>query len=91
MREELGAVYSELRAKPSGPPAARDSYSTGEVAGMLGKSEYTTREWCRHGRINASKREERRGGSAIWSISASEVTRFKNEGLLPPDPRRNAH
>jgi hypothetical protein len=69
--------------------APRDWYSVAEVATMLGRSEYTVRELCRLGRLNASKREERRGGSALWSISAKEIERYRNEGLLPLDPGRN--
>jgi transposase len=60
-----------------------------EAASMLGKSSYTVREWCRHGQVNAAKRAERRGGAALWSISAEEVKRYKNEGLLAIDPDRN--
>ncbi len=87
---KLSAVHAELQAKPSTPPAPRGSYSTKEAAGLLGKAEYTLREWCNNGRFNATKREERRGGSALWSISASEIARFQDEGLLPLDPHRNA-
>jgi hypothetical protein len=90
LRAQLNTVYAELRAKTVGPPGSRSFYSVEEVAAFLGKAEYTVREYCRQGRINATKREERRGGSAIWSISAAEVARLKDEGLLPPDPDRNA-
>src|SRR4051812_18347021 len=30
---------------------AKDWYSTGEVAIILGKAEFTVREWCRNGRV----------------------------------------
>jgi hypothetical protein len=62
---------------------AKDWYTTTEIAGILGKSEYTVREWCRLGRIHASKRQYARGAYPEWRISHDELTRIKNEGLLP--------
>ena len=90
VRCELIAVRSELGQRPAMPTTPRESYSTEEVAKELGKSEYTVREYCRLGRINATKREERRGGAALWSISADELVRLRNEGLVTIDPERNA-
>ena len=55
----------------------------------MGKTAYTVREWCREGRINARKRAERRGGAELWNISADEVSRIKDEGLLPAEQDRN--
>ena len=37
----------------------KDWYTTAEVAGLLGKAEFTVREWCRRGRIRADKRSVR--------------------------------
>ena len=89
MDAKLTAVHAELKAKPAGPLSSRVSYSVEEVAAMLSKTPYTVREWCREGRINATKRTERRGGAELWGIPADEVTRIKDEGLLPPDMGRN--
>ena len=50
---------------------------------MVGKSEYTVREWCRLGRISASKHQYARGAYPEWRISHDELTRIKNEGMLP--------
>ena len=91
---KLDAVLAELRSRPvqavDRPMSiARTSFSVEEVAGMLGRSAYTVREWCRNGQINASKRSERRGAGMLWSITAEEVARHKNEGLLPISPDRN--
>ena len=58
-------------------------YSPAEAARLLGKAEFTTREWCRLGRIHARKRSSGRGRSKEWMISAEELTRVQNEGLLP--------
>jgi hypothetical protein len=61
----------------------RTFYSCSEVAEILGRAEFTVREWCRHGRILAEKRSCGRGHSKEWMISAEEVERVRNEGLLP--------
>lgn len=61
----------------------KEYYSTGELAQILGKAEFTVREWCRNGRIWAEKRECGRGNSKEWMISQVELERVQNEGLLP--------
>ncbi|WZO96113.1 DNA-binding protein [Isosphaeraceae bacterium EP7] len=61
----------------------KDYYSTAEVAVELGKAEFTVREWCRHGRVRADKRHCGRGTSKEWMINHDELTRIRNEGLLP--------
>src|SRR4051812_12913024 len=63
----------------------KDWYTTAEVGDLLDKSEYTVREWCRLGRVRASKRPCGRGKSKEWVVSHEELTRLRNEGLLP-DP-----
>ncbi len=89
LRIELGQVRAELQSRPATPTKPQEWYSTAEASKLLQKSEYTVRQWCNEGRINAVKREERRGGSSLWKISTEEVARYKNEGLLPPDLYRN--
>jgi hypothetical protein len=61
----------------------KEWYSTAEAARVLGKAEFTVREWCRHGRVHADKRKCGRGRSHEWIISRAELERVKNEGLLP--------
>jgi transposase len=58
-------------------------YSTEELAKLLGKAEFTVREWCRLGRIRAEKKQSGRGKHASWVISHSETLRIQQEGLLP--------
>jgi hypothetical protein len=62
---------------------AREWYSIDEFARMVGRAEFTCREWCRHGRINAVKKASGRGAYASWAISYTELQRFQKEGLLP--------
>ena len=72
--------------------AIKEWYSTAEVAKLLGKAEFTVREWCRLGRVNAEKKESGRGLAGEWIISHEELTRIRNEGLLAaPRPYRHVN
>ncbi len=64
----------------------KEWYSTAEVATILGRAEFTVREWCRLGRVRAEKKKCGRGPASEWIVSHAELTRVRNEGLLP-DPR----
>lgn len=61
----------------------KEYYSTGEVAKLVGRSEFTVREWCRHRRVTAEKRPCGRGNSQEWKIAHDELLRLQCEGLLP--------
>jgi transposase len=61
----------------------REWYSVEEIARILGKAEFTVREWCRHGRINAEKRMSGRGAFPAWVVSHQELLRYQREGLMP--------
>jgi len=61
--------------------AIKDWYSTAEVAILVGKAEYTVREWCRQKRLLASKKAYTRGAHPEWLIGHAELLRFRNEGL----------
>lgn len=63
--------------------AVKDHYSTDEFARLVGKAEFTVREWCRHSRINAHKRQSGRGSYPAWAIGHAELLRFRQHGLLP--------
>jgi hypothetical protein len=60
----------------------KDWYSIEEFSRIVGRTEFTCREWCRHGRIQAEKKESGRGAHASWVISHEELQRFRREGLL---------
>ena len=59
----------------------RQWFTPAEVANELGKAEFTVREWCRNGRMLASKTGER-GGVGEWRIHRDEIARYLDEGLL---------
>lgn len=57
-------------------------YDTKTVADMLDRSSYSVREWCRLGRVRATKRACGRGSAKEWMISHDELQRIRSEGLL---------
>lgn len=63
--------------------ATRAWYSTRELATLLGKAEFTVREWCRLGRVRAEKRGSGRGSHRSWAVSHEEFLRIQRDGLLP--------
>jgi hypothetical protein len=87
--DKIDADLSEIRKKLDAivdAKSMKDWYTTVEVARLTGKAEYTVREWCRQGRIQARKKPCGRGKAGEWLISHDELTRFMNEGLLPFRP-----
>jgi hypothetical protein len=64
----------------------KDWYSTAELAEILGKAEFTVRQWCRFRRLEARKRACGRGRSKEWVVSHAELERYRNEGLRPLPP-----
>lgn len=61
----------------------REWYSVEEFARLVGRSEFTCRQWCRAGRIGARKKSSGRGAYAAWAIPHAELERYRREGLLP--------
>jgi hypothetical protein len=61
----------------------KEYYTTAEVAEIVGKAEYTVREWCRTGRVLATKKNYARGPHPEWLIAHAELQRLRNEGLRP--------
>jgi Helix-turn-helix domain len=56
-------------------------YSVAEFALIVGRAEFTCREWCRTDRIKAEKKHSGRGAHASWVISHEELQRYQREGL----------
>ncbi|MBX9580266.1 MAG: hypothetical protein K2X87_08150 [Gemmataceae bacterium] len=65
------------------PQPTREWYGTAELSEILGKAEWTCREWCRLGRVRAEKRACGRGRAREWMVSHAELLRYQAEGLLP--------
>ena len=82
--ERLGRIEDKLQMLLQ-QKIVQKFYSTGDVAKILNKAEFTVREWCRLHRIRAEKRPCGRGHSLEWMISHEELDRVKAEGLLRPE------
>lgn len=80
--DRIEAAISELIRQRT----VQEWYSTVEVATLLGRAEYTVREWCRLGRIAAKKLPGGRGNEGEWRISHDELIRYQSDGLLPLTP-----
>jgi hypothetical protein len=80
---KLERIESMLRELVEQKQTAKEFFTTAEAAELLGKRPFTVREWCRHGRVNAEKRECGRGMEGEWMIQRSEIERIRNFGLLP--------
>lgn len=85
--DELGVLLRELLQAAAAKPAVKRSYSTHDVARVLGKRPFTVREWCRLGRINACRALSGRGVDKEWRITHEELERIQNDGLLPVPKR----
>ena len=66
-----------------GRQQVREWYTIEEFARVVGRSEFTCREYCRLGRVTAIKRGHGAGQYKTWAISHDELLRFQREGLLP--------
>jgi hypothetical protein len=76
--EKIEALLASLVERQQ----VREWYSVEECARILGRASFTVREWARHGRIIASKKNSGRGAHAAWVISHAELLRYQRDGLL---------
>lgn len=81
--EQMESAVTQLVQQRS----VKDWYTTAEVAALLGKAEYTVREWCRQGRVSAVKASNGRG----WLISHEELCRIRNGERPLPIPKHELH
>jgi hypothetical protein len=80
--EAIESTLDELLGRFDGQQG-REYYTVNEAAEAMGRAPYTVREWCRLGRLNASKALSGRGIDGEWRISKEEMQRWRREGLLP--------
>lgn len=64
-------------------PHFKRHYSVEEFAKEVKRRPFTVREWCRLGRIKASKSMTQSGPALLWVIGHEELERFRRDGLLP--------
>ena len=84
--EEMNAILERLERIERlivEQKSVKEWYATEEFARLVGKAEFTVREWCRLGRIRAEKRRSGRGAFPAWVVAREEVLRYQREGLLP--------
>jgi hypothetical protein len=81
--DRLDAKLDELADLLIRQRTVKDYYTTAEVAEITGKAEFTVREYCRLGRVRGEKLACGRGKHQAWVVSHGELTRYRNEGLLP--------
>ena len=62
----------------------KEFYTTAEVAKLIGRSEYTVREWCRKGQVQAEKAPNGRS----WLVRHEELDDLRNRG---PHPEQEVH
>jgi excisionase family DNA binding protein len=76
---ETQALQREIRDLLVSQRTVKELYTTVEVAELIGRSEYTVREWCRKGQVQATKAPNGRS----WLIAHAELTRLRNHGPAP--------
>ncbi len=81
IRELLLTVNGKLDALVA-RETVHETYSTREFADRVGLAEWTVRNYCRLGRLNARKKKSGRGLSLEWTLQNEELERFRREGLL---------
>jgi transposase len=74
--EELYTILADRQT-------VKASYTVEEVSKIICRSKFCVREYCRKGRVHATKAACGRGRSREWRISHQELQRLRNEGLLP--------
>jgi hypothetical protein len=81
--DEFLALLKALRSSPEQSSNTPKSYSVAEIADIVGRAEFTVREWARTGRIDAY-RGTSRGPYGVWRISQESLHYYQTFGLLPP-------
>jgi hypothetical protein len=80
LEDRLNKIETLLMAL-IGRQETKEWYSVQEFSRLIGRSPITCRQWCRLGRILASKKASGRGAHCGWAISNEEVLRYQRDGL----------
>jgi hypothetical protein len=83
----MGQGFGQIEALLQRKETVKEFYTTKELAQLLGKKEYTVREWCRLERVAAKKLPGGRGNEGEWRIPHEELIRYRTDGLLPLSPQ----
>jgi hypothetical protein len=82
----LERTVTEVRQIVTGQHTDKAWYTTGELADMLGRSQFTVQErWCNDGRIECHKDPD----TGKWRIPGHEVQRLRTGGGLRPKSGRD--
>jgi hypothetical protein len=73
---ETRGLQREVRDLLLSQRTVKDYYTTAEVGAILGKAEFTVREWRRNGRVNGQKQASGRGEHQAWVILNAELQRL---------------
>jgi len=82
-RNESGLAELAARLDAQADDRRKEWYSVAEFAALLERKPSTVRDWCRLGRLKATKRSQGRGFAKDWEISREEFDRYRNHGLRP--------
>lgn len=61
----------------------KEAYTTDEIAERIGRSEWSVRQFCNKGQIQA-KKVHGRGRAGEWRVSSQELLRIQRDGPLVP-------
>ena len=65
----------------------KESYTTGEAAERLGRSEWTVRQWCNKGQVKGATKVRGKGRTGEWRLSHEAIVALQSEGPLPVGAR----
>lgn len=84
VRQLVNVLTKRLRS------VARQNYYTTEQFAVATNGRLkpdTVQQYCREGRLIATKTISGRGGEREWRLSHTELRRYESEGLVPLEPK----
>jgi excisionase family DNA binding protein len=77
--DDVEQGLSAIRGNLLTDKTASEWLTTEEVACVLGRANFTVRQWCNQRRLRAQKT----GNGREWRIHRDELQRYRRDGLLP--------